>query len=109
MSAGRSGSATTRRSTRWLRAAQKAWQVAAGAEAPAGDAAVTGTPLPEDTQAVAWLAETYGAEVVCVTLDLGQGKDLQSVRERALSAGALRARAARASQGGFRRTNPGAG
>ena len=41
--------------------------------------------------AVAWLAETYGAEVVCVTLDLGQGKDLQSVRERALSAGAIRA------------------
>lgn len=42
---------------RWLRAAQKAWQVAAGVEAPAGDAAVTGTPLPEKTQAVAWLAE----------------------------------------------------
>ena len=41
--------------------------------------------------AVPWLAETYGAEVVCVTLDLGQGKDLASVRERALSAGALRA------------------
>ena len=38
-----------------------------------------------------WLAEQYDAEVVCVTLDLGQGKDLQSVRERALSAGALRA------------------
>ncbi|WP_374473484.1 BatA domain-containing protein [Arenimonas sp.] len=42
---------------RWLRAAQKAWQVAAHAEAPAGDAAITGTPLPEGTQAVAWLAE----------------------------------------------------
>jgi len=41
--------------------------------------------------AVPWLAEKYGAEVVCVTLDLGQGKDLTSVRERALSAGALRA------------------
>ena len=41
--------------------------------------------------AIPWLAEQYGAEVVCVTLDLGQGKDLQSVRERALSAGALRA------------------
>jgi argininosuccinate synthase len=41
--------------------------------------------------AVPWLAEKYGAEVVCVTLDLGQGKDLASVRERALSAGALRA------------------
>jgi argininosuccinate synthase len=41
--------------------------------------------------AVPWLAEKYGAEVVCVTLDLGQGKDLQSVRERALAAGAIRA------------------
>ena len=41
--------------------------------------------------AVPWLAEQHGAEVVCVTLDLGQGKDLQSVRERALSAGAVRA------------------
>jgi argininosuccinate synthase len=41
--------------------------------------------------AVPWLAERYGAEVVCLTLDLGQGKDLQTVRERALSAGALRA------------------
>jgi argininosuccinate synthase len=41
--------------------------------------------------AVPWLAEKYGAEVVCVTLDLGQGKDLQSVRERALASGAIRA------------------
>jgi argininosuccinate synthase len=41
--------------------------------------------------AVPWLAEQYNAEVVCVTLDLGQGKDLQSVRERALAAGAIRA------------------
>lgn len=41
---------------RWLRAAQKAWQVAAGADAPTGDAAITGTPLPESAQAVAWLA-----------------------------------------------------
>jgi argininosuccinate synthase len=41
--------------------------------------------------AVPWLAERYDAEVICLTLDLGQGKDLQTVRERALSAGALRA------------------
>jgi len=41
--------------------------------------------------AVPWLAETYDAEVVCVTLDLGQGKELDSVRERALAAGAVRA------------------
>jgi argininosuccinate synthase len=41
--------------------------------------------------AVPWLAETYDAEVVCVTMDLGQGKELESVRERALAAGAVRA------------------
>ena len=41
--------------------------------------------------AVPWLAETYDAEVVCVTMDLGQGKELESVRERALAAGAARA------------------
>jgi argininosuccinate synthase len=41
--------------------------------------------------AVPWLAETYGAEVICLTLDLGQGKDLESVRERALASGAVRA------------------
>lgn len=41
--------------------------------------------------AVPWLKETYGAEVVCVTMDVGQGKDLESIRERALSAGAARA------------------
>ena len=41
--------------------------------------------------AVPWLSETYGAEVVCVTFDVGQGRDLESVRERALSAGAARA------------------
>ena len=41
--------------------------------------------------AVPWLAETCGAEVVCVTLDLGQGQDLASVRERAMAAGAIRA------------------
>ena len=41
--------------------------------------------------AVPWLAEQYGAEVVCVTMDLGQGQDLASVRERAMAAGAIRA------------------
>lgn len=41
--------------------------------------------------AVPWLAETRGAEVVAVTLDLGQGRELESVRERALAAGAVRA------------------
>jgi argininosuccinate synthase len=40
--------------------------------------------------AVPWLAEKYNAEVICATLDLGQGKELESVRERALAAGAIR-------------------
>jgi argininosuccinate synthase len=41
--------------------------------------------------AIPWLAETYGAEVVAVTMDLGQGEDLEAVRERALAAGAANA------------------
>ncbi|MCX6538300.1 MAG: argininosuccinate synthase [Acidobacteria bacterium] len=41
--------------------------------------------------AVPWLADKYNAEVVCVTMDLGQGKELESIRERALAAGAVRA------------------
>ena len=41
--------------------------------------------------AIPWLAETYGAEVIAVTIDLGQGKDLEAVRDRALGSGALRA------------------
>ncbi len=41
--------------------------------------------------AVPWLKETYGAEVITATLDLGQGRELDAVRERALAAGAVRA------------------
>jgi argininosuccinate synthase len=41
--------------------------------------------------AIPWLAETLGAEVVAVTLDVGQGSELNQVRERALAAGAVRA------------------
>jgi argininosuccinate synthase len=41
--------------------------------------------------AIAWLSATYGAEVVTLTLDLGQGKELEAVRDRALSMGAIRA------------------
>ncbi|HTM25001.1 MAG TPA: argininosuccinate synthase [Vicinamibacterales bacterium] len=41
--------------------------------------------------AIAWLAEKYGAEVIAVTLDLGQGRGLTDVRERALAVGAVRA------------------
>jgi argininosuccinate synthase len=42
--------------------------------------------------AIPWLADKYGAEIIAVTMDLGQGKDfLQEVRDRALATGALRA------------------
>lgn len=41
--------------------------------------------------AVPWLAERYGAEVIALTLDVGQGRELVDVRERALAAGAIRA------------------
>lgn len=41
--------------------------------------------------AIPWLAERYGAEIVTVSLDLGQGRELDEIRERALAAGAVRA------------------
>src|SRR5439155_5415006 len=41
--------------------------------------------------AIPWLAERFGAEVIAVTLDLGQGRELTDIRERALTVGALRA------------------
>ena len=40
--------------------------------------------------AIPWLKENYGAEVIAVTLDLGQGRELNQIRERAMSAGAIR-------------------
>ena len=41
--------------------------------------------------AIPWLAEKFGAEIIALTLDLGQGRELSDVRERALAAGAVRA------------------
>ena len=41
--------------------------------------------------AIPWLAEKYRAEIVTVTVDLGQGRELDDVRERALAIGAARA------------------
>jgi len=41
--------------------------------------------------AIPWLAGKYGAEIVAVTMDLGQGPELEAVRDRALAAGAVRA------------------
>ncbi len=45
----------------------------------------------QTSAAIAWLAERFTAQVVTVTIDLGQGRDLAGVRERALAAGAIRA------------------
>jgi argininosuccinate synthase len=41
--------------------------------------------------AIPWLAESRAAEVVALTLDLGQTRDLEEIRDRALALGALRA------------------
>jgi argininosuccinate synthase len=41
--------------------------------------------------AIPWLAERYEAEIIAVTLDLGQEKALAAVRQRALDTGAVRA------------------
>jgi argininosuccinate synthase len=41
--------------------------------------------------AIPWLGEKYRAEIVTVTMDLGQGKELDDARERALALGATRA------------------
>src|SRR5438093_1127525 len=41
--------------------------------------------------AIPWLKEKYDAEIIAVTMDLGQGKELEAVRDRALATGAVRA------------------
>ena len=33
--------------------------------------------------AIPWLKEKYDAEIIAVTMDLGQGKELEEVRDRA--------------------------
>jgi argininosuccinate synthase len=40
--------------------------------------------------AIPWLKEKYGADIIAVTLDLGQGRELNQIRERAMSTGAIR-------------------
>ena len=45
----------------------------------------------QTSMAIQALAEPHGAEVVTLTLDLGQGCDLEEVRDRALAACAARA------------------
>ncbi len=41
--------------------------------------------------AIAWLTDHHGAEVVTLMLDFGQGRELEALRDRALAAGAVRA------------------
>src|SRR5689334_21925598 len=43
------------------------------------------------TAAIPWLRERHGVDVVTVTLDLGRGRELEAVRDRAIAAGAVRA------------------
>jgi transcriptional regulator of arginine metabolism len=46
----------------------------------------------ETSIAIPWLGSGHGAEVIAVTVDLGQGKEvLEEIRDRALATGALRA------------------
>ena len=40
--------------------------------------------------AIPWLKEKYNAEVIAVTLDLGQGRELAQIRARAMATGAVR-------------------
>ena len=47
--------------------------------------------LDTSAAAIPWLKERHDADVVTVTLDLGQGRVLEEVRDRALAAGAVRA------------------
>jgi argininosuccinate synthase len=41
--------------------------------------------------AIPWLAEKHGAEIVTLTVDLGQGQEVEDIRERAMAIGAARA------------------
>jgi argininosuccinate synthase len=41
--------------------------------------------------AIPWLRDRCGAEVVTLTMDFGDGREVEEIRERALGAGALRA------------------
>jgi argininosuccinate synthase len=45
----------------------------------------------DDSAAIAWLRDRHQAEVVTLTLDVGQGRDVEHVRARALACGAARA------------------
>src|SRR5688572_25083992 len=40
--------------------------------------------------AIPWLKDTHAADVVAVTLEMGQGEELNQIRERGMAAGAIR-------------------
>jgi len=40
---------------------------------------------------IKWLQEKYGYDVIALCLDVGEGKDLQSIKEKALKVGAIKA------------------
>ncbi|MCD6261207.1 MAG: argininosuccinate synthase [Thaumarchaeota archaeon] len=44
----------------------------------------------DTTVAISWLQEKYDAEVIAVTVDVGQEEDFEEIRDRALKAGALK-------------------
>ena len=46
---------------------------------------------PASSIAIPWLREQHQAEVVTVTVDLGQHESLEGIRVRALATGAVRA------------------
>jgi argininosuccinate synthase len=41
--------------------------------------------------AIPWLKHRYGVDVVAVSMDIGHGRELESIRDRALAVGAVRA------------------
>jgi argininosuccinate synthase len=41
--------------------------------------------------AIKWLHETYNLEVICVTVDVGNERDFESIQEKALRTGAIKA------------------
>lgn len=45
----------------------------------------------EISDAISWLAESYASDIVAMTLDFGQGRELEALRDRALEGGAVRA------------------
>jgi argininosuccinate synthase len=41
--------------------------------------------------AIPWIRETYNAEIITLTVDLGQGRELEAIRQKALDTGAAKA------------------